>query len=288
MENAKKNWCITINNWTEEDFESFKNFEINYILIGFECGESGTEHLQIFMQLKNKKEFTYIKKRLPTAHIEAMKGTAEDNIIYCSKDKDFIELGKITIKGQRNDIKNTYTYIKSNGSMKNFINEIEPNFQNIRIAEKYLYYCEKKRDWPVSVIWIYGESGCGKSFYAKKEAKKLYGDNVYTKSDSSKWFDGYDGEKCLILDDFRDSWMTITDFLSLIYRDSKRVEVKGGSRQMQAEKIYITTIHHPNTHYANARGEPKEQLMRRIELIINKKAAKVGGNTYTPPEICIE
>ena len=56
----QKNWCFTLNNFTTEEFEKFKslkdNGDVKYIIFQHECGDSGTNHLQVMYNLQAKSE----------------------------------------------------------------------------------------------------------------------------------------------------------------------------------------------------------------------------------------
>lgn len=92
-EKEVKMYCFTLNNYTEEEYDNLKirlNPLGDYIL-GREVGESGTPHIQGFINLKKKKSWSsFIKyidnKRL---HIEPCKGNLQQNINYCCKDNNF-------------------------------------------------------------------------------------------------------------------------------------------------------------------------------------------------------
>lgn len=53
------------------------------------------------------------------------------------------------------------------------------------------------------VLWFYGETGCGKTREAVRMCRELYADSWVMLDVSRGWFDGYDGQKAVILDDFR-------------------------------------------------------------------------------------
>jgi len=89
-----------------------------------------------------------------------------------------------------------------------------------------------------------GSTGGGKTRKAHELAKADGGD-VYIKSDSTKWFDGYDGHEIAILDDIREGWMPYNDLLTLLDPYPKRVEVKGGWRQWKPRLIILTCPFEP-------------------------------------------
>lgn len=99
-DSAVSNWCFTLNNYTEYDYEHLKDIECSYMIIGKEHIESGTPHLQGFIQLKNRKRLTAMKKLNGKAHWEQCNGTPEQNIKYCSKeDKDPFIKGELREAG---------------------------------------------------------------------------------------------------------------------------------------------------------------------------------------------
>lgn len=93
-----KRWCFTLNNYSENDkillTEKFNSSKDLYI-IGEEIGESGTPHLQGYVNFSNKIRLTALKKINPKIHWEKCKGSEEDNIKYCSKDNKYVTNFKI-------------------------------------------------------------------------------------------------------------------------------------------------------------------------------------------------
>lgn len=274
-----RNICFTINNWTEEDFDLLHNSGkwYSYLIYGFEMGETGTPHLQGYAELQKRMRLNSVKKILPRAHIEARKGTAEEAADYCKKEGDFEERGIISKQGERLDLDKVRTEALEMG-MRGVTSKF--NQQQIHVAEKFLCYNETERDWKPEVIWIWGKTGTGKS----KLARELTGDDTYTKNTANKWWDGYDSHENIIIDDFRCSWWDLTYMLALIDRYAMRVEVKGGTRQILAKKIIITSAFAPNECYRGT-GEAIEQLLRRVDNIIHLGVPDVPevvkGNTDT-------
>lgn len=87
-----RSWCFTVNNYTEEDKVSVVSLVSGSRLYcyGFEIGENGTPHIQGYVCFKNQTKFQTLKNKLPRAHWEKAKGSAQDNLKYCSKDGDFV------------------------------------------------------------------------------------------------------------------------------------------------------------------------------------------------------
>jgi hypothetical protein len=96
-----KNWCFTLNNYSEEEYKEILNTDCGYIIIGKEVGENGTPHLQGYIQMKITKRLTGMKKINDKAHWEQARGTPEENRKYCSKEKNFEEKGSISNQGKK-------------------------------------------------------------------------------------------------------------------------------------------------------------------------------------------
>lgn len=283
-----RNWCFTINNYTLEDILSLDENEINYsyCIYGLEVGKNGTPHIQGYVEFNSVKRFETLKKLLPKAHLETRKSTQEKAINYCKKDDEWCEYGNKKCQGQRNDLDKVRALALEDG-MRAVTRTA--NLQQIKVAKEFLTYNEEPRDWKPEVIWLYGETGAGKS----KLARELTGpDDVYTKNDGTKWWDRYDGHENVIIDDFRDSWWSLTEMLSLLDRYEKQVEIKGGWRQFKPKKIIITSAKAPLECYRGT-GEDQQQLIRRLDQVtkcVKSPASEVGeGNTIaSPPKISDE
>eukprot|EP01046_Picozoa_sp_COSAG06_P052502 COSAG06_NODE_8831_length_2059_cov_172.021939_2_plen_287_part_00 len=90
QESPKKRWCLTLNNYSDNEYfnliDSLSSDSSNKFIIGKEVGESGTPHLQIYINFYKKTRFSAIKKINNRFHIESAKGSEIENIKYCSKD----------------------------------------------------------------------------------------------------------------------------------------------------------------------------------------------------------
>lgn len=257
-----RNFCFTINNYSEEDYHNLLKIPAEYLIIGYETGEKGTPHIQGYIELKKRTRFETLKKMMPRAHIETRKGTSAQAADYCKKDGKYEEWGTRKMQGKRNDLDKVRECALNDGMRT--VTSIY-NTQQIRVAEKFLTYNEEPRNWKPLVIWIYGPTGTGKSKLARE---LITSEDIYTKNTGTKWWDGYDKHENVIIDDFRPSWWDITYMLNLIDRYEFRIEYKGGSRQFVPKTIIITSSLHPKDCYYNT-GEAIDQLLRRIDIIEN-------------------
>ena len=150
------------------------------------------------------------------------------------------------------------------------------------------------------VYWLYGKTGSGKSKFARDEIDKLIPEGAnpsYYKwvlsarnQTSSCWFDGYNGQPYVILEEVRSSTIPFETMLRItdIYNDCK-VPIKGGFVRWCPTKIYITSSGKPGEVYCRHGGNDErrefdgiEQLYRRITKCI-EFSRKRGG--YEKKEI---
>lgn len=79
----------------------------------------------------------------------------------------------------------------------------------------------------------------------------------------TKWWDGYEGQLGILIDDYNAAW-PITYLLKVLHEHEHRVEVKGSTAQLRAKFIVITSNKHPDEWYPNADLNQKAALKRRI------------------------
>lgn len=143
-----KRWAFTLNNYTEEQkkklFKKMAQLETKYIF-GYEVGENGTPHIQGYIEFKIKtRPIETIK--IPEIHWEKCKGNREQNITYCSKDRNYET--NFIIREPEEDIK-TITELRPWQSELSKLLLEKPNDRNI--------------------YWVWEETGnVGKSALCKK------------------------------------------------------------------------------------------------------------------------
>jgi len=261
---------FTFNNPGDDEETRLLNEEaFSYIIFGREYGKKKkTYHLQGYVELAKQTRLTTATKLLG-CHTERRMGTQEQAIEYCKKDGDWIERGTPRNQGERGDL-DEVRQAAIDGGMRDVVSWA--NCQQIRVAEKYLQYNEEKRDSITRVIWLWGVSGIGKSRKARVILDELGYDDYYCKNTPNKWWDGYDGHKAVIIDNYSARWKDwdLDYLLNLCDRYEFRVEFKGGSRQFLAEVIIITTVNHPEY----VVDDPDSELSRRIESV-----TEVTGNS---------
>jgi len=111
---------------------------------------------------------------------------------------------------------------------------------------------------------FWGKTGTGKTRKAYEEAKDIE-DIPYWKDPTSKWWDGYQGQKCVIMDDF-DGGIAISYLLRWMDRYPIDGEIKGGRVPLKYEYFYITSNKTVYEWYPKCKSDQNEALIRRFTL----------------------
>ena len=165
MSIRSRNWCFTVNNWTQEEYEKIKMLPCKYMIVGEEVGKEGTPHLQGFILYENAKTWNELKIACNRMHIEKCKGNAFQNVEYCEKEGTFFEKGERPKgQGKRTDIDRMKEMVIAGAPMKDIVMEAK-SFQAVRFAQLARYeFMEHRKDKPW-VMWISGLAGTGKTKY---------------------------------------------------------------------------------------------------------------------------
>jgi len=238
-------FCFTWNNpddGVKPSLELFYETHCNYLVYGNEVGESGTPHLQGFLTLKKKKSITGLKKLLGSKpHLEVSKGTSLQASDYCKKDGDYVEFGTPPTPGKRSDLESAIQDIKDGATMQDVALNHSSVFvkfgrglRDLKLTLEKPYDHDSTRG-----IWIYGPPGTGKS-----HAARHIDPNSYLKP-QSKWFDGYNGQDTIILDDL--DTHVLGHYLK-IWADKYACtgETKGGTIHLQHKLFIVTSNYHPS------------------------------------------
>lgn len=258
----KRAWFLTINNYTEDETKVAQNMigMAAYGIIGQETAPTtGTKHIHVYFRLKNAITWETVKKHFPRAKVQIAMGNDTHNKAYCSKECVLDEHGTPSHQGKRTDLEIVREYVAEEPCMRTIIEKVG-SLQSIKTAEKLLTYLEPKRDWKTEVFWFCGATETGKS----REAYRI-APNAYTAMDTGAWWEGYDGHEEIIIDDMRRDFLKFHQLLKLFDRYPYRVEVKGGSRQILARTIIVTSCYSPEEMFDTR--EDIQQLLRRLTKI---------------------
>lgn len=290
MTQRSRNFFLTFNNYTDEEemqfYDALKKDGVKYYVIGREIGKQGTPHLQGTVCYENPRSFNAIKNRFcKKIHWEFVHDLAK-SIKYCKKDSEYSTYGEEPKgKGTRTDLINITQEIKDGKSTKDILESYGDKALRIthHINSVRRILREEKRNWVMDVRIYIGPPGCGKSRAVWEE----FGvDNVYPKM-VGKWWDNYNGETCVLIDDFDpdNCYGIMYDFyLKLLDRYPMMIEWKGGSGQFCSKTIIFTSNYGIDDWFKDKSN--KSAFMRRVTEVRHFDTAHdtevAGGNTITP------
>lgn len=275
-------WCFTNFNLDFNYLDFLEKSTATYILYGHEkCPKTLKEHHQGFVYFDGARSSKKgVSKQLGNAHVEPCRGNLDQNTDYCSKDSNVVELGEKPKQGHRTDLDSVKDQIMEQKLSVDQICIDNPNLfhQYGRTLSKLEDIALRKRYRTTMTegIWIWGESGFGKSH---KAFEGYSPETHYVYPNDNGWWDGYTGQEIVIINEFRGQ-IPYYELLDLCDKWPKTV--KRRSREpvpFLAKKLIITSCMPPNEVYHNLSAmDDLEQLERRFEIIkMEQKWSK--GNT---------
>jgi hypothetical protein len=207
--------------------------------------------------------------------------SSEVNWNYCKKsgpkhtphkpewgEEVWIEVGDPGQQGQRTDINEVNDAIQDGMGL----NEIARTFPNVFV--KYhggvtdLHHRSQKRrrlsTFP-RILVLYGATKTHKSHMAHHLCDAMDVEYYVKTPNTKQWWNGYDGQTVMILEEFRGS-IPFSTLLMLLDRYGLQLEYKGGVTQARASTIVICSPVHPKQWYQNLGAEEGslDQLKRRL------------------------
>lgn len=254
-----RNWCFTLNNPADTNQLDtwgktvYTTGNARYLIFQLERGESGTMHLQGYIEFSDSRRFSAVRRLLPGAHIEPRRGSAQQAADYCRKHDSRVdgpwEFGEVSIsaQGKRSDLCAVAEAVKSGQGLQKICEEHTSTYIRYhRGIREAMLIAQAKRPSGMRnkvVVLIYGASGIGKTSWVLDR----YDATSFVKEGNHKWFDGYVEQDTVLIDDFAGgkSGFTCSATLNLFDKRDCRVEVKGGFAMLSHNTLFVTSNIHP-------------------------------------------
>lgn len=253
-------WLLTIPHY---EFVPYHPPDVAWIKGQLESGTtSAFVHWQIVVAFTSKKSLAGVKAIFGTCHAELSRSEAAN--AYIEKDDTHIpgtrfEFGSKPIRrNSKVDWESVWECAKTSN--------LDGIPCSIRVSSYRALRCigaDYSKPLPMErvchVFW--GTTGTGKSRRAWEEASF----DAYAKDPRTKFWDGYQGEEHVVIDEFRGG-IDIAHLLRWLDRYPVRVEIKGSSRPLAAKTIWITSNLDPRYWYPEIDEETRSALMRRLNI----------------------
>lgn len=266
---------FTIQNWTEIDIPDSLPKQLSFLIMGKEIAPTtGTSHLQCYCIAASKDiRGTVIKKLFPNASNitkEYARGSISQSVTYCMKEDPNPTIFGVQPPdqkpGKRSDLEQVYEQISSGATSKQIMQDDFPTWaRNYKAIEKAieLSYEPKLYRPDLKVIYKYGETGLGKTY----DTTQTEYPGCYVKPvGKGLWFDNYEHEEVVLIDEFRGQW-PLSDVLQILDNLSPLVERKGSHVRLDANTLVLCSNDHPSTMYESHKEGSRKAFLRRLAII---------------------
>lgn len=251
------------------------------------CPTTGKFHWQLYFETTVRMPLLAFKQTLGynSAHVEVCRSSQAANIDYCSKYEirsqehpcPTVCWGRKFEQGQRSDLEHAVEMLIEGETMEAVLDMHPGTF--VRYHRGIAAAANLKRNRSVAprhVTVYFGPTGTGKTETAFGSGEDTF---VYSPGVMNAWFDGYDGQRKIIFDEFRGQ-ITWAHLLSVTDKYPVRVQVKGSSAMILADQLIFTSPVHPINWYPSKLGSPDSvaQLRRRVNRIVQCAVSTPGAS----------
>jgi len=253
-------WILTV---PHHEFTPYLPVPCQWIKGQLELSTSGFLHWQIIVAFKKKTSLAQCRIVFGPVHAELTKSGAASEYVWKEDTRVDVstqfEMGsKPFQRNERVEWESVWTAAQSGNLDAIPANVRVVNYRTIRaIGSDYSRCVGMERE--CFVFW--GKTGTGKSRRAWDEA----GMDAYCKDPRTKFWDGYQVQENVVIDEFRGG-IDISHLLRWLDRYPVRVEIKGSSRPLLVRRIWITSNIGPSDWYPLVDAETLNALMRRLVI----------------------
>lgn len=245
-----------------------------------ELHQDGTPHIHAYVLLKDRYNCKVATFWDLNGHHGNYQKARDISAVskYIKKDGDFIEDGLIDWQEKLDAKKAHRKYLgelmlKEGTTLKDLLHEDPSLALEAANLQKSLAACKQAMLEPcttedVKGIWIMGPPGVGKSHLVREIEPSLY------LKAQNKWWDGYVGQKAVLIDDFDLQGACISHHLKIwTDRWGCTGEIKGAQIPLAHERFYITSNYTPEQVFGSKKEEDHtdlvlvEAIKRRFKII---------------------
>jgi len=261
-----KIWFLTIKAYEEQPFpftvEFRRQHKITWIRGQLERGDGGYLHYQCVVAFEKKVRRRRVADAFPETNIELCNSEGANAYVWKEDTRvgEPFEFGAKPVRvNSKEDWEGIWEAAKAGD-----LSRIPPRIRVVSYRTLRTIAADHARIPAIvkEVFCFWGPTCTGKSRTAWEQG----GDGTYPKDPRSKFWDGYDGQEHVIIDEFRGG-IDISHMLRWTDRYPVRVEIKGASRALMAKKIWITSNIHPDNWYPDLDEETRKALIRRMTII---------------------
>jgi len=260
-----RNFTFTYNNYPNT--ELVDNIDCKYIAYSHEVAPTtGTPHLQGFISFNSAKTKQAVIRLLPGCHIEVMNGSIAENEAYCSKSGDLIERGEKPVSNTNRGRAEKLRWQRAKDLAKSGnLEEIDSDiyircYNTLKCIAKD--HAAKPQPCDVKCFWIWGGTGTGKSHAVETTFPECYKKTM----DDLKWFDGYNNEDVVYLEDFDVYQIKWGGMLKrLADRWPMQASIKGSMKYIRPKIVIVTSNYTPDQIWVDP--QTLQPLLRRFKVI---------------------
>ncbi|AXH76233.1 MAG: helicase [Cressdnaviricota sp.] len=215
------------------------------------CPTTHREHFQGYLELSKPMPFASLLRdcdQFEGAHFDRCLGNQAQCIAYCRKEASQLEgpweHGEKKGQGARSDLLAVKEAIDSGASMKRVAEDHFTEFVKYeRGLRSYKRLQAPRRDWAMECYLYLGPSGTGKTRTVRDRFP-----NAYWKP-KGPWWDQYDGEEVVVIDEMYGHSFPYTELLQLLDRYPHSVQCKGGTIEFTSKILVMTSNQDPADWY---------------------------------------
>lgn len=258
-----------------EDIETLLAMSCRGIVFQEEVSPTtGERHLQGFVRFDNGLKMAQIKQRMKRNDVHLEPSVAPSAAVeYCRKgetrDGECYEEGDLHFEqGKSLQVRNMIEEMRGGATLSYIVAEYPVeclrHSRGIQFIKFWNEREQRSHDRELRVCVLIGSPGTGKSRAAYEYDRGLYKVDRAA-AGGEVWFDGYDGESTLLIDDFY-GWIPYSQLLNLLDRYPLRLATKGGHTYAKWDTVIITSNAEPWQWYREACDFAA--LTRRVQFYV--------------------